>query len=103
MHTTNTKSKVCQGNKIVLVNSTIRRNRNLALDSNLIQLIPVVHKMKNIWEQDQKKKNGKKNTNNEKYKLMYFVSYILFVFILMVILKITTYPYLKKKIAELIQ
>jgi len=43
--------------------------------------------MKNIWEQDKKQnKNGQKAPNNEKYKLMYFVPYILFVFILMVFL-----------------
>jgi hypothetical protein len=39
---------------------------------------------------------GKKRTkapNNEKYKLMYFVPYIIFLFILMVILKIKMHPY----------
>jgi len=40
-----------------------------------------------------RQKNGQKTPNDEKYKLMYFVPYILFVFILMVILKIKTHPY----------
>jgi len=54
-------------------------------DSYLIQLISVVQRMKNIWEQNKnpriKKAPDKKNPKNEKYKLMYFVPYMLFVFI----------------------